>query len=127
MDASISQGIIDLLQSNEVKIEMDEVRCLVMFLKAVERGKKLHPGPISFLEWKMALQSEIFEMKNENCQACETCTPRKCAAPLTNMKSFRGEVMDIEVVVHRFGQFLDEMIVSEEGRITKEAMEHDPR
>jgi len=115
------------------------------FLKAVERGKQLHPGPFTFWNWKKALWDEFCESKAEDCHACEECTlgSTKAIGCITtregteNLKRYYRKVINIAVVAYWFAEFLNKLIEVKRGKLTrcelipeivkKLAMEHDPR
>ena len=107
----------------------NEVHALSKIIKAVERGKELHPGPYTRQEWKKALLSEINEFISEPCQKCDFeggCIGCN-GMDRGQLAKFRSEIMDIAVVAYRFGQMLDEIITEKEKQLSREAMEHDPR
>ena len=89
-----------------------KVMQLKNFMDAVERGEKLHPGPFTIQEFRLALNSEIFEMKNEDCYVtmCVKCKPEKCAGYAEKIRRYRAEIMDVAVVAYRFVAKIDEVI-----------------
>ena len=107
-----------------------EARCLKIFFDAVDRGKKLHPGPFSRNEWKEALLKEIKEFEAEKCYECgfggAYCGGCR-GIDNKQLTEYRNEALDIAVVAYRMVCYLDEIIENDEIRIEKEAMEHDPR
>ena len=119
----------------------NETDVLKEFLKAVERGKELHPDSLSKKKWEDALRSEFEELSCEHCHGVPCSIENNCvergyrgiegieavyipSTCLKNLRTYRAEIMDITVVSFRMGIALDKRI---EALETKIAMGHDPR
>jgi hypothetical protein len=102
-------------------MQNDEMNALKEFLGAVERGKELHPGPFSKIEWKGALLSEIAEFTREHCRECGfvgSCVGCKGMENGQFLK-YRDEILDVAVAAYRFAEFLNGLITKRETKIAE--------
>jgi len=113
------EGVIAQVQA-QIILERD-VKHQELFMAAVEREKKLHPGPYTKLEWMKALNAEIKEMRCERCHECgfgfcPLFDTEECLVPL---KRYSAEIFDVAVVAYRMAQALGELIREKEVKINE--------
>lgn len=97
---------LDSLTPGILKADMD---FLIGLHQAIERGKKLHPGPYSMEQWYEALIEEYFEFESEIERYPE------------DIKRIMAELTDLLVVGCRMLMYMQEKETQH-----KAAMRHDP-
>lgn len=98
-----------------------EMDMLLRFLRAVERGKELHPGPYNKEQWKRDAERENEEVRQENCYVCLTCERSESSAVcINNLKRYAQEVLDSAVVRYREWGYLMGLIADKESALAGE-------